>query len=598
MAIQPDFDSTAASGTLQRALTASLVQLPSRQGQPPTPVRGEPAREPGATRLLRHFRVAGTDAKGRAIPAVEMLGAALRWAGLVVAFAMAAAQREVTLGVWVSGAVLAAVALARSTQPFDSGRAGPLAVGTMLVEVSLGAAVVQFTGLAHSPFIFSFAVATLLAGHQGGLRIVPGLVAIAGLGVIVPTFAVAQNRAYATDGIQFAALLFLVGLVGGYSRHLLDDAGRVGQGLVHQMQELSDVNSLLLDLHAASERVPMPLELSGATAWVVDRLEDGFVPDVAAVVLRDPVSQLWRFAAAQGLRPGAVGSNLELPPTLDIASRASEPVALGSGDQGLDYASTWGMYAALRARGEVIGLVAVESRDRRPEDPADRRRLAGLASAAALAVDNARWLERIHTFGVEQERSRLARDLHDHVGQSMMYLGLELDRLVKVNHGRAVAHDLMALRHDVRNLLAELRDTLVDLRTDVSPEQDLRAVLQSLAERVNRRGRVAVRCAFEAERRLALPVEREVWRIAQEAVVNAERHAKAATVDVMWLSHHRWAVLEISDDGVGMPGGVPPRRDSYGLVGMRERADAIGAHLDIRSESGKGTTVTLRLRVA
>ena len=597
MATWSDLGSTGWGGARNGVLTASLVRLPSLETQapgPPAPQGGGPPPDKVPS-LLSRLGAPATEAPGRSLPGFEMVASVLRWTALVVAFGVVAAQRHPTLAVWVSGAVLAVVALARTVRPLDTRRAGNVATAMMLLEVAIGAATVEFTGLAHSPFLFSFAVATLLAGHGGGLRIVPGLVAIACLAVIAPTFVVAQDRTYVADGIQFATLLFLVGLVGGYSRYVLDDAGRVGEGLVHQMQELTDVNSLLLDLHAASERVPMPLELSGATTWIVERLDDAFSPDVAAVILRDPVSQLWRFAAARGLRPGAVGSSVELPPTLEMALSETEPVPLGFKDQGLDYASTWGMYSALRARGEVIGLVAAECRERRPDDPADQRRLAGLASAASLAVDNARWLERIHTFGVEQERSRLARDLHDHVGQSMMYLGLELDRLVKVNYGRAVATDLETLRTDVRALLAELRDTLVDLRTDVSPEQGLGSVLQSLADRVHRRGRVAVACSVESERRLPLAVEREVWRIAQEAVVNAERHARARAVKVMWFCNPRWALLEVSDDGIGMPGGHP-RKGSYGLVGMRERADAIGAHLDIQSESGKGTTVTLRLR--
>lgn len=599
MAIQPDLDNSGMGGAAQGVLTASFLRLAPLDSQPQaSPATGGHAIGSGpVSRFLGQLRGPSVEAQGRSIPGFEMLAATLRWTALVVAFGVAAAQRHPTLDVWASAAVLAAVALVRTAWPLGSRRIGPIAIATMLLEVTIAAATVQFTGLAHSPFLFCFAVATLLAGHEGGLRIVPGLVAIACLAVIVPTFVIAQDRSYVADGFQFATLLFLVGLVGGYSRYLLDDAGRVGQGLVHQMQQLTDVNSLLLDLHAASERVPMPLELAGAAAWVVDRLDDAFSPDVAAIILRDPVTQVWRFSAAKGLRPGAVGSSVELPPTVESAAGVMEPVSLGVRDQGLDYASTWGIYSALRARGELIGLVAVECRERRPDYPSDRHKLAGLASAAALAVDNARWLERIHTFGVEQERSRLARDLHDHVGQSMMYLGLELDRLVKANEGRAVAQDLLTLRGDVRALLTELRDTLVDLRTDVSPEQDLGSVLQSLTDRVTRRGRVSAACALEVERRLPLPLEREVWRIAQEAVVNAERHARATKVNVMWFCHQRWALLEVSDDGVGVVGGVRPRKGSYGLVGMRERADAIGANLDIRSESGKGTTVTLRLRV-
>ena len=105
----------------------------------------------------------------------------------------------------------------------------------------------------------------------------------------------------------------------------------------------------------------------------------------------------------------------------------------------------------------------------------------------ALAVDNACWLERIHTLGVEEERSRLARELHDHVGQSIVYLGLEVDRLIDLNKGRAVQHDLRTLRGDLRELVEELRDALVDLRSDVSESQGIDAVLASFVERVNAR---------------------------------------------------------------------------------------------------------------
>ena len=83
-------------------------------------------------------------------------------------------------------------------------------------------------------------------------------------------------------------------------------------------------------------------------------------------------------------------------------------------------------------------MLAVEWRGAHHITAADQRRIGDLARAAALALDNARWLDRIHGLGVEQERSRLARELHDHIGQSVVYLGFEIDRLVELNHGRAV----------------------------------------------------------------------------------------------------------------------------------------------------------------
>ena len=86
-----------------------------------------------------------------------------------------------------------------------------------------------------------------------------------------------------------------------------------------------------------------------------------------------------------------------------------------------------------------------------------------------------------------------------------------------------------------------------------------------------------------------------MWRIAQEAVANVERHAQATRVSVQWRCDGVSALLVIADDGRGFPIGKAGRLDSYGMVGMRERADAIGGHLEFESTPGRGTTVRCRL---
>jgi signal transduction histidine kinase len=265
---------------------------------------------------------------------------------------------------------------------------------------------------------------------------------------------------------------------------------------------------------------------------------------------------------------------------------------------GLSYRSRCGLYCPMRARGELVGVLAIESRDRRRGDARDRRRMTDLARAAGLAIDNARWLERIHTLGMEQERTRLARELHDHIGQSVVYIGFELERLAELNQGRPVQADLMALRGDLRDLVEEMRDMLVDLRTDVSETQGVEDVIQSFLERVNKRNNVAVSMVADAEARMPLPIEREVWRVAREAVMNAERHAHASHVSILWLCNRDGALLEVADDGVGLPPGKAAAASGYGLVGMRERADSIGAQLEITSGPGAGTLVRMRVRAA
>jgi signal transduction histidine kinase len=98
--------------------------------------------------------------------------------------------------------------------------------------------------------------------------------------------------------------------------------------------------------------------------------------------------------------------------------------------------------------------------------------------------------------------------------------------------------------------------------------------------------------------RLSLTVERELWRIAQEAITNVERHARATSVTVRWETDGRNGLLEIIDDGLGLAATSAGRPDSYGILGMRERATIIGATLEIESAPGAGTTVRCRVKEA
>jgi signal transduction histidine kinase len=154
----------------------------------------------------------------------------------------------------------------------------------------------------------------------------------------------------------------------------------------------------------------------------------------------------------------------------------------------------------------------------------------------------------------------------------------------------------MQLRTDARQAVAEVREALYDLRTDVSETAGLVPVLGEFLERVGTRSDLKVAFHHEAAARLPVLQEREVLRIAQEAVTNVERHASASALDVTWRVERAEALLQVSDNGDGFRVGRNGRLDSYGLVGMRERAAAIGATLEISSEPTRGTTIRCRIR--
>jgi signal transduction histidine kinase len=181
------------------------------------------------------------------------------------------------------------------------------------------------------------------------------------------------------------------------------------------------------------------------------------------------------------------------------------------------------------------------------------------------------------------------------VGQSLAYLAFELDRIAIRSKEGPVHGELAVLQSEVRQVIGQVRETLYDLRTDVSEGQDLVSVLRTFLQRVGHRHGIAVELVNEADARPPLAVERELWRIAQEAITNVERHAQATSLSVRWWCDGKSAVLEVVDDGRGLAATTAGRPDSYGILGMKERADVIGASLEIQSAPGEGTTVRCRV---
>jgi signal transduction histidine kinase len=158
-----------------------------------------------------------------------------------------------------------------------------------------------------------------------------------------------------------------------------------------------------------------------------------------------------------------------------------------------------------------------------------------------------------------------------------------------------VTDELHQLRDDVRSVIREVRDTLYDLRTDVSEEQGLGQVLDQYVSRVGERSGLTIQVEADKHARLPILQEREMWRVAQEALANVERHAEATAVRIVWRCDGERALIDVTDNGVGFEAGRAGRLDSYGVLGMRERASSIGATLEILSAPGRGTRVRCSL---
>jgi signal transduction histidine kinase len=497
------------------------------------------------------------------------------------------------------GIPLGAYALYRTFRPLRFRPGRWLDLLAILAEVGLSCWVVDATGFWPSPYTFCLATAIVAAGFARGAEFAIPMGVAAAVSVAIPFHVVLSNAPTSSTTI-WGSELVLIGMITGYARRLFGLAEARAYLAQSQIERLSEANDLLVELHHVAQTLPASLDLNDTVASTVSRLEEVFSPDSVAVLLWDSSTRSWETALAQGVRLPPIVPDEDLP--RHIADAVNDSGVLLVRDLqsehhlGLTFSSRAALYAPLRARGELVGLLAIEHHEPRRFSARDTDLLEGLAEQAALAIDNARWFARLRTLGADEERTRIARDLHDRVGSSLAYLGFELDRIASNADGTVVQPDLAALRNDVRSVVTEMRDTLYDLRTDVAEDHDLAITLEEFLARVRERTHVETALRYKVEQRLPLRQEREMWRIAREAITNASKHAKAKCISVSWKSDSVGAVLEISDDGIGLLARPPGRLDSYGMQGMRERATALGATLDIESKPGKGVTVRCRLK--
>ena len=254
-------------------------------------------------------------------------------------------------------------------------------------------------------------------------------------------------------------------------------------------------------------------------------------------------------------------------------------------------------------RGNLTGLVVMESAVAAAYSERDADMLRGFLEPAALAIDNARWFARLRTVGADEERTRIARDLHDRIGQSLAYLAFELDRIVKTYEQRratsAPSLDRSATTSGASS--REVRDTLYDLRTDVSEEQDFAADHRGVP-RAGARSAANLRARGRARRPpggCRCCQERELWRIAQEAVTNVERHAKASSVSVTWRTDgRRPSSSRSSTTASGSRAARPVASTPTGSSACASGRRASGRPSRSSAAEGRGTVVRCRLDAA
>jgi PAS domain S-box-containing protein len=243
---------------------------------------------------------------------------------------------------------------------------------------------------------------------------------------------------------------------------------------------------------------------------------------------------------------------------------------------------------------KVIGLLAVMSRTPNFYTERDTQRLQAFGYHAASAIRNAQLYRQAQELAALQERQQIARDLHDAVAQTLFTASLLVEALPThwQKNPEQVAAGMAQLNQLIKGALAEMRTLILELRPKNIETTPLSQLLQHLVNAVQGRKPITISTDFEGEPVLPAEVHIAVYRLAQEALNNITKHARATKTRVVMRGGEGQIELRIRDDGIGFS---PQMKSSgLGLQMMWERMDAIEAFFKVTSSEGQGTEVYVR----
>jgi signal transduction histidine kinase len=229
---------------------------------------------------------------------------------------------------------------------------------------------------------------------------------------------------------------------------------------------------------------------------------------------------------------------------------------------------------------------------------ADQELIQLLAAHAAIAITNARLYEQSRELSILSERNRLALELHDAVSQKLFSLVLNAEAAATLldrdaNEARA---QVVKLQELATQALDELRSLIFELRPPDLERDGLCGALRKHVDVLRRLQPTQIELKGDLELAPDLRRDQDVFRIAQEALQNALRHAHATHILLRLRAEDGRLLLDVEDDGVGFdPEAADVRSQRLGLTSMEERAQRLGARLEVRSAQGAGTTVHLEM---
>jgi signal transduction histidine kinase len=396
-------------------------------------------------------------------------------------------------------------------------------------------------------------------------------------------------------------------------------AGQLAAMLRQQARQARQREREAMALYEVARLVPgSTLELQPLLGLILDQLNTIVEYDAAAIILRDAADEAVVFDYRGALpREQVIGLRVQtgsaLGNVLDEVGRRREPMLVEDlGGQSLiaQNLATTGMSVPpatahselavpLVVKEQVIGVQTLLHSTSGYYTTRHAELATMFAQQAAVAIENARLYARVRGTAALEERQRLARELHDSVSQALY--GILLNASTADELFEAAPDQAHGLVRDVLGLaeggLAELRALIFELRPESLEREGLVGALEKQAAAVQARHGLHVRMQVAGEPDLPQAAKEAVYRVAQEALHNAVKHARAHTLDLHLELGDGEVGLVVADDGRGFDTGreFPGH---LGLQSMRERAAAVGGTLEIQSAPGEGTRLRARFPLA
>lgn len=354
-----------------------------------------------------------------------------------------------------------------------------------------------------------------------------------------------------------------------------------------------DLNEVL---SAVLEEVRHLLGAVGCSAWLIDPETNELVCRQVAGPQREIVRN-WRLEVGQGIagQVARAGESLIVPDT-----RADKRHFKGV-DQKTGLAIRSILCVPLHVRRNVIGVIQVVAVQADRFNTGDLRLVEAIASSAASAIENARLYGQNRRQAVEQERHRMARELHDTLMQSLYSIGLAAEASLKLL-GRAKLDNKYAA--PIEHIQSLSQSTLVEVQEKIHALHPTavrdRGLIEALAKHCDMlRAQYSLTILIMAGPELPLSAWRResLFYIAKEALWNVIKHANATRVDIVLARENDYLALSVADDGTGFDTTVFALEDTIGLRNMQERAELLGGSFNLQSTPGQGTRVTARIPV-